>query len=250
MSITQIDPRAFSCNASPDRRIFDIMTGTKSRTRRDRIPRNNEEAPEHATLTEERFPPLTISLRSFVKDGSDREFRQLIYALTRLQNQMARHVKLFAAYIGVTEAQYLMMRIIAETPDATVGYLAQRVYVTSQFVTIEIGGLIKKNIVEKRPNSADRRSMFLGLTRKGKRLLGELAAIMRKGNDIHFRSLTEERVRLLQEMINTLVTDGMSSLREVYAPLLDGRRAPSAQTDAKHRDGASRKIARMSTHNG
>jgi len=226
------------------------MTTTKQRVRPGRGAPRSKTAPEHAASTAETFPPLTISLKSFVKDGSDREFRQLIYALTRLQNQMARHIKLFAAYIGMTEAQYLMMRIIAETPDATVGYLAQRLYVTSQFVTIEIGGLMKKNIVEKRPNPADRRSMFLDLTRKGKGLLRELAAIMRKGNDIHFRSLTEERARLLQEMINTLVTDGMNSLREVYAPLLDGQMAPSAQTDGKRRDGASHQIARMSRHDG
>src|SRR5262245_57595212 len=147
MSIINFDPRAFSCQTFPDWRIFDIMTGTKSRTRRGRIPRSNEKPLEHAALTEETFPPLTISLRSFVKDGSDREFRQLIYALTRLQNQMARHLKLFAAYMGVTEAQAIMMRIIAETPDATVGYLAQRLYVTSPFVTAEIGNLVKKNIV-------------------------------------------------------------------------------------------------------
>jgi DNA-binding MarR family transcriptional regulator len=210
------------------RRILDIMTATKSSTRRARIPRNDEKAPD--TLIDERFPPLTISLTSFVKDGSDQEFRQLIYALTRLQNQMARHIKLFAGYLGVTEAQAVMMRIIAETPDATVGYLAQRLNVTSQFVTIEIGDLVKKNIVEKRPNPADRRSMFLSLTRRGKSLLHELAPIMRKGNDIHFRSLTEERARALQDMINALVTDGMSALREVYTPLLHGQLAPSART--------------------
>src|SRR5215831_7048604 len=215
MSILKIDPRASSCQTAPDWRIFDIMAGTKSRPRRGLVSRGHKMAPENAALTEETFPPLTISLRSFVKDGSDREFRQLIYALTRLQNQMARHLKLFAAYMGVTEAQAIMMRIIAETPDATVGYLAQRLYVTSPFVTVEIGNLVKKNIVEKRPNTADRRSMFLSLTHKGKSLLRELTPIMRKGNDIHFRSLTDERARLLKEMINTLVADGMNSLREV-----------------------------------
>src|SRR5262249_11887926 len=147
-----------------------------------------------------------------------------------------------------TQAQFLIMRIIAETPDATVGYLAQRLYVTSQFVTIEIGGLIEKNIVEKRPNPDDRRSKFLSLTGRGKSLLRELAIILRKGNDIHFRSLTEERARLLQEMIDTLVTDGMRSLREVYTPLLDMQTAPSVETDAKCRDGASRRTSRISGH--
>ena len=55
----------------------------------------------------------------------------------------------------VTETQLIMMRIIAETEGPTVGYLAKRLYVSSQFVTIEIGDLVKKDIVEKRPNEAD-----------------------------------------------------------------------------------------------
>jgi hypothetical protein len=62
--------------------------------------------------------------------------------------------------------------------------------------------------------------------------------------------LTEERARLLQEMIDTVVTDGMRSLREVYAPLLDGQTAPSAQADAKRRDRASHQISNMSEHGG
>ena len=219
------------------------MTSTKQRVRSGRGAPRSKTAQEHAASTAEAFPPLTISLKSFVKDGSDREFRRLIYTLTSLANQMARHVKLFAAYMGVTEAQAMMMRIIAETPDATVGHLAQRLYVTSQFVTIEIGSLVKKNIVEKRPNEADRRSMFLSLTPKGRSLLCELAPIMRKGNDIHFRSLTEERARLLQEMIDAIITDGMSALHELYAPHLRGQMAPSAQTEAKRRIGTTRSIA-------
>jgi len=227
----------------PGRRSFDTMTKAKPRMRPDRLAPDGTTPQNHAASAEETFPPLTISLKSFVKDGSDREFRRLIYGLTRLQNQMERHRKLFAAYIGVTEAQVVMMRIIAETQDATVGHLAQQLYVTSQFVTIEIGGLVKKNIVEKRPNEADRRSMFLNLTPKGKSLLGELAIVMRKGNDIHFRSLTEDRARLLQEIISTLITDGMSALHELYAPHLRGQMAPSAQADTKRRIGASRSTA-------
>jgi DNA-binding MarR family transcriptional regulator len=220
------------------------MTKTKPRTRLGRVAPGGRMPQAHAASAEETFPPLTISLESFVKDGSDRKFRQLIYTLTSLANQMGRHLKLFAAYMGVTEAQAIMMRIIAETKGTTVGYLAQQLYVTSQFVTIEIGGLVKKNIVEKRANEADRRSKFLSLTPKGKSLLRELAPLMRKGNDIHFRSLTEDRARLLQDIIGTLVTDGVSAHHELYAPHLRGQMAPSAQAETKRRVGASRRTAR------
>jgi DNA-binding MarR family transcriptional regulator len=79
--------------------------------------------------------------------------------------------------------------MIAETSDATVGNIAQQMDVTSQFVTIEVGKLIDKNIVEKRPNEADRRSVFLNLTSKGQGLLRELGPFRRRINDTMFRSL-------------------------------------------------------------
>src|SRR5215467_10605390 len=99
---------------------------------------------------EEPFPPLTISLKAFVKDGSDSEFRQLIFELMGLFNQMQRHSDQFARYIGTNNAQFHLIMIMAHTPDLTASQIAQLMSVTSQFVTIEIGKLIGKGIVEKR----------------------------------------------------------------------------------------------------
>jgi DNA-binding MarR family transcriptional regulator len=170
-----------------------------------------------------RSSPLTTTLKSFVKDGSDREFRDLIYTMVALTYQMGRHRKLFAEHIGVSEAQAVMLRMIAESQEATVGQLAQQLHVTSQFVTIEIGALVKKGIVEKRPNEADRRSMLLHLTTKGQNMVRELSAIMRIANDIHFRSLTEDRAKMLQDTLNAILTDGEASYHEISAPNLRGR---------------------------
>jgi MarR family transcriptional regulator, organic hydroperoxide resistance regulator len=164
--------------------------------------------------------PLSTSLKHFVKDGSDREFRELIYDLTGLFNLMLRNRKHFGAYIGVSDAQALMMTIIAETPDATVGQIAQKLEVSSQFVTTEIGDLVAKNIVEKRPNESDRRSMLLDLTTKGEALLHEVAPLRCKVNDTMFRSLTRERAAVLKEIIGTLMADGRLALHELEAPHL------------------------------
>jgi DNA-binding MarR family transcriptional regulator len=214
------------CEIGPE--MSKPMSRKKPRPRRGRSDPGAKAPQKDAVTGEEAFPPLTTSLEGFVKDGSDRAFRRLIYDLTSLFNQMIRNRKHFAAYIGVTEAQLLMMTIIAETKGATVGQIAQRLNVSSQFVTIEIGDLVKKNIVEKLPNEADRRSMLLNLTAKGRNLLCELAPIRRRTNDIHWRSLTEERARILQEMVSQLISDGESALHELEAPHLRGNRAPSA----------------------
>jgi len=221
------------------------MTKTDARMRFGRDVPDSKTQQNNAALAEDPFPPLSTSLKSFVKDGSDHKFRQLIYALTSLANQMAHHRRLFAAYIGVTEAQMLMMRIIAETHGATVGHLAQDLNVTSQFVTIEIGGLVKEDVVEKRPNEADRRSMLLNLTAKGKSLLRELAPILRKANDIHFRSLTEDRAKVLLEIIGTLISDGMSARHELEAPHLRRQMVRSPRSKAKVRIGASHATERV-----
>ena len=210
--------------------LFDTMTATKTKPRLPlgRPASGRKPLQEASASPRDAFPPLTTSLECFVKGGSDREFRRLIYDLTSLSNLMLRSRKQFATYIGVTEAQMLMMTMIAETLGTTVSHIAKELKVSSQFVTIEIGDLVKKEIIEKRPNEADRRSMFLDLTLKGRNLLRELAPLRRKANDTTFRSLTEDRAKVLKEIVNALISDGSIALHELEAPHLRGRKAPSA----------------------
>jgi DNA-binding MarR family transcriptional regulator len=199
------------------------MKKTKSRKRPANTTTGTMRPSGHAWSPGGSSPPLTTTLKSFVKGGSDRAFRELMYSLVAIANQMARHRRLFADHIGVSEAQAIMLRMIAEGQHATVGQLAQQLHVTSQFVTIEIGDLVKKGIVEKRPNDADRRSMFLRLTAKGESLVRELSSIMRIANDIHFRSLTEDRAKNLQEILNAILNEGDESLHAISAPNLRSR---------------------------
>src|SRR5262245_36524847 len=154
------------------------MQMKKAKSRSQARPSQTAKSSPPSASSIEMFPPPTISSDAFLKNGSDREFRLMIYDLIKLSNQLARNRRHFATYIGVSDSQWLMMMIIAETRDATVGYLAQQLNVTSQFVTIEIGDLAKKNIVEKQPNENDRRSMILSMTAKGKGLLREASSMV------------------------------------------------------------------------
>jgi DNA-binding MarR family transcriptional regulator len=220
------------------------MTKAKPAMRQTANVRSGNGSQGEAASAGETFPPLTTSIKWFVKNGSDREFRELIYDLTSLANLMLRGRKQFAAYIGVTEAQMLIMTIISEAQDATVGAIARQLNVTSQFVTIEIGELVKQGIVVKRPNEADRRSMFLNLTSKGRNLLRELAPLRRKKNDTTFRTLTEDRARILKDIVGDLISDCTIALHELEAPHLRNQKAPSAQSETKVRPGARRPAVR------
>jgi DNA-binding MarR family transcriptional regulator len=184
--------------------------------------------PRPSASAAERFPPLSTSLENFVKDGSDRKFRRLIYSLTALSSLMVRNREHFASYIGVTDPQYMMITMIAENADATVGKVAELLGVSSQFVTVEIAKLTKMNIVTKRPNEADRRSVILELTAKGRTLLHELGPLRRRTNDLTFRSLNTTRTATLQEIVGTLVEDARAALHELESPQMRGLRARSA----------------------
>jgi DNA-binding MarR family transcriptional regulator len=188
----------------------------------------------------ERFPPLSISMKAFLKDGTDREFRHLINSLLSFSSLMTRHREYYASYIGVTGSQYTMMTLIAEAGFATVGDVAERMHVASQFVTAEINKLIGKDIIEKTPNEMDRRSMHLRLTPKGQNLLRELGPIRRESNDFVYGSLTEERGRALQEIIDKLIDDANSALHTLDAPDRRGRKAPSVERETPVRSVSQR----------
>ena len=183
------------------------------------------------TASDEAFPPLTTSLGTFARDGSDRAFRRLIYSFVSLTGFMEASRDYFAAYIGVSSPQLLMMGVIAETPGSNVSAIAERLSVSTQFVTMEIGKLIAKDIVLKRPNEVDRRGVLLSLTAKGQTLLRELGPVRRKINDMTFRSLTEERAKALQEIVDGLIIDARTAVHELDAPDMRGKKAPTARAN-------------------
>ena len=189
-----------------------------------------------STAVAKQFDPTpTTSLKAFVKNGSDHEFRELIFELNGLLNQIKRHQEKFAKYIGVNPAQFVFIMIIAEIPNITVRQIADRMNVSSPFVTAEIGKLVSMGVVCKRENNNDRRSSFLNLTSNGENLVRELTPILRKANDLHFRSLTRESAKAFKETVHAIVADGRRVLHELESPDMRDARAPSVKSGPAER---------------
>jgi DNA-binding MarR family transcriptional regulator len=207
-----------------------MTTGTTRGNAGDKAHADKERT-QRESGTAERFPPLSTSMEAFLRDGTDRKFRHLIYSLLNFSALMIRHRECYASYIGVTGSQYSMVAIVADAGLATVGHVAEQMGVASQFVTGEISKLIEKDIIEKTPNEMDRRSIFLKLTPRGQRLLRELGPIRRESNDLMYGSLTADRGRALQEIIDKLIEDGNGALHAFDAPHRRGMKAPSVQSE-------------------
>jgi DNA-binding MarR family transcriptional regulator len=206
------------------------MASNETRARSGRAD-NRTKPRRHEFTADDRFPPLSISIESLLQDGSDRDFRRLVLSLTSLSGMIMRHREIYGAYIGVSGPQYQMMTIIAGTPNTTVSHIAKVMSVSDQFIGSEIGKLTRKDIVRKTPDEADRRSTLLDLTPKGRNLLRELGPFRRESNDLMYRSLTGDRARILQEIMDKLIADAEIALYELDAPHRRGQRAPTASCE-------------------
>ena len=166
----------------------------------------------------ERFPPLSTSLDAFLADGSDGEFRKLIYDVLSVSSLMLRARERFGAFVGLTAPQYSMVVAIGEAGQITVTQLADRLHVSTPFVTAETGKLIKRHLLERRPNEADKRSSHLVLTPAGKDAIRRLGPYRRKCNDMIFGSLTREQAVQLRELVGTLLADAERAVYELDNP--------------------------------
>lgn len=179
---------------------------------------------------DEQFPPLSTSLPAFLKGRSDREFRDLIYGVLSVSTLMLRARERFGAFIGVTAPQYSLMVAIGEAGESTATQLAEKLHVSVPFVTAEIGKLIKREIVQRRPNSADGRSLLLTLTKKGENLILHLAPYRRLGNNMIFGSLTREQAQEFRKIIGLLLADAEKTLHELDNPAWTSLAVPPEET--------------------
>jgi len=164
------------------------------------------------------FPPLSISSRSFLSDGSDAEFRRLIYHVLSASAMLLKSRERFASYIGVTAPQYSMMVAIGEANSATIGQIAQSIHVSSPFVTAEVGKLVKRGIIDRQPNEADARSSILTLSDQGKALIQQLGPYRRMANDIIFGSFSPAEAKQFSKAIEQLYANCHRALHELDSP--------------------------------
>lgn len=158
-----------------------------------------------ASAAPERFPPLSTSLESFLENGSDTSFRQLVYNVLTVSALMLKIRERFANFIGVTGPQYSMLVAIGEAGSATVSQIAQQLHVSGSFITAEVGKLVRRGYLVRSPNLNDGRSALLSLTDTGKGLIAQLGAYRQLGNDVTFGSFDAEQARIFSQHMENLV---------------------------------------------
>ncbi len=177
-------------------------------------------------------PPLTVSHRRLLVDGSDIEFRRLIYRLVQIEERL-RHARAYLGrQAGLTGPQYSLLMAVAYLQGETgiaVRSLARELRVTSAFITSESRRLIERGLLAKRPNPHDSRSTLVTVTPAGRRAIERLVPEVRAVNDLFFGHL--DRPAFVQA-------------KRFLGQLLDGSRQALAHIAAREAHGPSRAATR------
>ena len=161
--------------------------------------------------------PLTISRPEMLVSGSDRHFRRLVHSLFGF---LARHEAIrsgHGARIGLAGIEYTTLISIrhldAEEGDVNVNRVAEHLHLSGAFVTTITNKLLRRGLIHKSVDPADRRRVKLQVSEKGDALLAELAPAQRQVNDAQFGCLSQGEFLQLLDMVERLIASSENAVR-------------------------------------
>jgi DNA-binding MarR family transcriptional regulator len=161
--------------------------------------------------------PLTISRPEMLVSGSDRHFRRLVHSLFGF---LARHEAIrsgHGARIGLAGIEYTTLISIrhldAEEGDVNVNRVAEHLHLSGAFVTTITNKLLRRGLIHKSVDPADRRRVKLQVSKKGDALLAELAPVQRQVNDAQFGCLSQAEFLQLLDMVERLIASSENAVR-------------------------------------
>ena len=166
-------------------------------------------------------PRLTATREILLPSGSDRALRTLLYNLFTVGNRMEDVRRYLGSCIGISGPQFSLMMAVLERQGATgvsVGKIAEYMHVAGTFVTAESAKLAKKDYLEKRTDSRDRRVSLLRLRPAGMAAIDSLLPELQQINDTFFELESREGFDSLCRAADRLVEGS----RRVLALIREG----------------------------
>ena len=143
------------------------------------------------------------------KGKTDHQFRQFLYDFSTLGVSLEIVRSYLASLIGLSSPQYNIMMVLANGggKGISVSEVAQRLHVSTAFITAEGINLESAGLIEKRRNPNDGRGVLLHLTQLGWDRVAQIGPERQKINDHLFGSLSARDFRYLAETLASLLDD-------------------------------------------
>lgn len=158
--------------------------------------------------------PLVSRSELLLSDNGD-TFRQFLNDLIWISKCIEMGRSEFASVMGLNPGQYSMIMLISQAQDQgglSTGALSEMLHLHQPYVTLHLGKLMKKGLIDKRPNPDDRRSVLYTLTEKAKKEIKDISPVILDVNDIFFQSLSSSEMKALAKSFRKLTKDSDSAM--------------------------------------
>lgn len=162
--------------------------------------------------------PRTVSHPDLLSGSSDEPFRQALYLMVLAFGRLITCREAFGRAMSLTGSQFAVMVGAAyrqNTDGVSIRELSEHVQLASTHVTTEVGRLIRKGLLIKRPNTRDRRGVLVKLSRKGETALLQVAPFVRVINDILFESVERKDFASLTRFLGLFAENSERAMMEI-----------------------------------
>lgn len=163
---------------------------------------------------------LTVSLPQFLVDGSDLDFRKLVADLFAAVAGMHSLRRALASSVGLSAAEYSVVLAtwhLQKKNMVGISTIAKHLHVAAANVTAEVGQLVGKGLLNKRPHPSDTRAVVIELTEDGKNILARLTPLLRRINDRLFSGNKPKDIAILSKFLQRLADESANSIRMAQA---------------------------------
>lgn len=170
-------------------------------------------------MAKSRFrPPRTISRRDYLRSGDDASFREAIYSAVEALSRLLACRNAFGRALGLTASQFAVLMGVAfrqGNDGVSIRDLARHVALAPTHVTTEVGRLIRRGHLAKRPSPTDRRSVLVSLTARGERAITGVAPLVRRTNDILFQGVAAKDLEIVSKTMHRITLNSELALADI-----------------------------------
>ncbi|MFZ6875169.1 MarR family winged helix-turn-helix transcriptional regulator [Undibacterium sp. Di27W] len=114
---------------------------------------------------------------------------------------------------GVSISEWVALRTLYSKTESTPADLMQELGMTKGAISKILGSLEKKELLKRETSLIDRRAQHISLTRKGKNLVPELAALADENDELFFGHMSpQQRMDLMSGMQKIIDLHGMRKI--------------------------------------
>jgi len=163
-------------------------------------------------------PPLTVSHPAMLTSGSDVAFREMLYSMVLAFGRLMACREAFGRALALTGSQFAVLVGTAYRQGrdgVSIRALADHVQLAPTHVTTEVGRLVRKGLLAKRVNRADRRGVLVTLTPQGEAAVRKISPILRRINDLLFQDVSRKELAAVTGFLRVFLRNGEQALAEI-----------------------------------